>query len=305
VAGASPDTGRARSPRPGARAVTISGVPTLPRPPRSVLVAVLVTLLCSCAGPGSAPAAASGPPAAPPGAPAPATPAPVAPAPVTPAATARPGAFPLPPGATVVIDPGHNGRNGPGSGIDRPVPDGRGGTKPCNTTGASTADGYGEHAFTWAVSGLLADRLRGRGYRVVLTRDSDDGVGPCVDVRGTAGARAGAAAVISVHADGGSTTGHGFHVLYSSPPLNPAQRGPARALADAAVTAMRGAGFTPATYIGRGGLDARDDIAGLNLATVPSVLVECANLRNAADAALVRSPQGRQRLADALAAALG
>ena len=246
-------------------------------------------------------APAPGPPATPAAAP-PVTPAPV----TTPGApVARPGAFPLPPGATVVIDPGHNGRNGPGSGIDRPVPDGRGGTKPCNTTGAGTADGYPEHAFTWAVSGFLAEHLRARGYRVVLTRDSDDGVGPCVDVRGAAGARAGAAAVISVHADGGPASGHGFHVLYSSPPLNPAQRGPARTLADAAVTAMRGAGFTPATYIGRDGLDARADIAGLNLATVPSVLVECANLRNPADAALARSPQGQQRIADALAAALG
>jgi N-acetylmuramoyl-L-alanine amidase len=280
-------------------------VPTLPRPPRSVLVAVLVALLCSCAGPGSAPAAAPAPgpsattvaaPPAPPAAAPPVTP---------PAATARAGAFPLPPGATIVIDPGHNGRNAPGSGIDHPVPDGRGGTKPCNTTGASTADGYPEHAFTWSVSRLLADRLRARGYRVVLTRDSDDGVGPCVDVRGAAGARAGAAAVISVHADGGPTTGHGFHVLYSSPPLNPAQRGPARALADAAVESMRGAGFTPATYIGRDGLDARGDIAGLNLATVPSVLVECVNLRNPADAALARSPQGQQRLADALAGSVG
>ncbi|MDT7745517.1 MAG: N-acetylmuramoyl-L-alanine amidase [Actinomycetota bacterium] len=281
-------------------------MPTLPRPPRTVLVAVLVALLCSCAAPGSAPAAAPapGPPSTPASA-VPGNPAPVAPTPVAPAATARPGAFPLAPGATVVVDPGHNGRNGPGSGIDRPVPDGRGGTKPCNTTGASTADGYPEHAFTWAVSRLLADRLRARGYRVVLTRESDDGVGPCVDVRGAAGARAGAAAVISVHADGGPTTGHGFHVLYSSPPLNAAQRGPARSLADAAVASMHVAGFTPATYIGREGLDARDDIAGLNLATVPSVLVECANLRNPGDAALARSPQGQQRFADALAAAVG
>ncbi|NMO93636.1 N-acetylmuramoyl-L-alanine amidase [Actinomycetospora sp. TBRC 11914] len=265
------------------------------------MVAVLVALLGSCAGPGSAPAAPS-PPPSPVADPAPAAPGPAT---TTTTTTARPGAFPIPAGATVVIDPGHNGRNGPGSGIDRPVPDGRGGTKPCNTTGASTADGYPEHAFTWAVSQDLAARLRARGFRVVLTRDSDDGVGPCVDVRGEAGARAGAAAVISVHADGGPTGGHGFHVLYSSPPLNAAQRGPARALADAAVTSMRAAGFTPATYIGKGGLDPRGDIAGLNLATVPSVLVECANLRNTADAALARSPQGQQRLADALAASLG
>jgi N-acetylmuramoyl-L-alanine amidase len=276
-------------------------VPTAPSPSRVALVAVLVALLGSCAGPGSAPAA-----------PSPVVPAPAAPAapaasavPAPSASPAPPGTFPIPAGATVVVDPGHNGRNGPGSGIDRPVPDGRGGTKPCNTTGASTADGYPEHAFTWAVSQDLAQRLRARGYRVVLTRDSDDGVGPCVDVRGEAGARAHAAAVISVHADGGPTSGHGFHVLYSSPPLNTAQRGPARSLADAAVTAMRAGGFTPATYIGRGGLDARADIAGLNLATVPSVLVECANLRNAGDAALARSPQGQQRIAAALAAMVG
>ncbi|MCD2193785.1 N-acetylmuramoyl-L-alanine amidase [Actinomycetospora endophytica] len=282
--------------------VTISDVPSPPRPPRAALVATLVAVLCSCAGPGSAPASSTAPLTTPPAAPpSSSAPAPSAAAPPS----ARPGAFGLPPGATIVVDPGHNGRNGPGSGIDRPVPDGRGGTKPCNTTGASTADGYAEHAFTWAVSQKLADRLRARGYKVVLTRDSDDGVGPCVDVRGEAGAKAGAAAVVSVHADGGPTSGHGFHVLYSAPPLNAAQRGPARGLADALVTSMRGAGFTPATYIGRGGLDGRADIAGLNLATVPSALVECANLRNPADAALARSPQGQQRFADAIAAALG
>lgn len=296
--------GRARVHPPPAPAVTISGVPIAPSPSRVVLVAVLVALLGSCAGPGNAPAAAGSPPSTPAASAAPSPVAAPSP-PTTPPAPSRAGAFAVPAGATIVVDPGHNGRNGPGSGIDRPVPDGRGGTKPCNTTGASSADGYPEHAFTWAVSQDLALRLRARGYRVVLTRDSDDGVGPCVDVRGEAGARAHAAAVISVHADGGPTSGHGFHVLYSSPPRNPPQRGPARALADAAVTAMRSAGFTPASYIGRGGLDARDDIAGLNLATVPSVLVECANLRNPADAALARSPQGRQRLAEALAAAVG
>ncbi|MFC5064483.1 N-acetylmuramoyl-L-alanine amidase [Actinomycetospora atypica] len=257
---------------------------------RAALVAVLAVLLAACARTSSAPAA----PAAPP------------PPPVSPAPAPRPGTFAVPPGATIVIDPGHNGGNArAAAAIARPVPDGRGSTKPCNTTGAATADGYAEHAFTWAVSGRLAALLRERGYRVVLTRPDDTGVGPCVDARGEAGARERAAAVISVHADGASAAGHGFHVLYSSPPLDPAQRGPARALADAAVTAMRGAGFTPATYIGRDGLDARDDIAGLNLATVPSVLVECGNLRNPGDAALARSPEGQERFARALAAAIG
>ncbi|GLZ53000.1 N-acetylmuramoyl-L-alanine amidase [Actinomycetospora sp. NBRC 106378] len=255
---------------------------------RALLVTALVVVLAACAAPGSAPAAPA------------AVPVPTA------GPAAPPGTFVVPAGATIVIDPGHDGGNGrAAAAIARPVPDGRGGTKPCNTTGASTADGYPEHAFTWAVSQRLADLLRARGYRVVLTRPDDAGVGPCVDERGAAGARAGAAAVLSVHADGAPAAGHGFHVLYSAPPLNPAQRGPARALADAAVTAMRGAGFTPATYIGRDGLDPRADIAGLNLATVPTVLVECANLRNPADAALARSPEGQQRFAAALAASIG
>jgi len=260
---------------------------------RAALVAVLAVLLAACAGTGSAPAAPAAPPAPPP------SPTIAAPAP-------RPGSFAVPPGATIVIDPGHNGGNArSAAAIARPVPDGRGGTKPCNTTGAATADGYAEHAFTWAVSQRLAALLRERGYRVVLTRPDDAGVGPCVDARGEAGARERAAAVVSVHADGAATAGHGFHVLYPSPPVDPAQRGPAKALADAMVTAMRGAGFTPATYIGRDGLDPRDDIAGLNLATVPSVLVECANLRNPADAALARSPEGQDRFARALAGAIG
>ena len=57
----------------------------------------------------------------------------------------------------------------------------------------------------------------------MLTRDNDTGIGPCVDVRGRAGERAGADAVVSIHADGAAPGGHGFHVAYSDPPLNAAQ----------------------------------------------------------------------------------
>jgi len=237
-------------------------------------------------------------------------PPPVAPSPSSAAPSSGPPSPEAPPvpraprPVTVVVDPGHNGGNAALSRISRPVPDGRGGTKPCNTTGASTDSGYPEHAFTWAVSMRLAEMLRARGVRVVLTRDSDDGVGPCVDERGRAGEEAGADAVVSVHADGGPPSGSGFHVLYSSPPLNGAQGAPSRTLAASAVGALEAEGFGPADYIGRAGLDPREDIAGLNLATVPSVLVECANLRNVGDAALARSPAGQERYAAALADAV-
>ena len=39
------------------------------------------------------------------------------------------------------------------------------------------------------------------------------------------------------------------------------------------------------------------DLGGLNLSTVPKVLIECANMRNAQDAATVQSPAWRQNAA--------
>jgi N-acetylmuramoyl-L-alanine amidase len=202
----------------------------------------------------------------------------------------------------VVLDPGHNGGNaGAPAAINRQVPDGRGGTKACNTTGTSTDAGYPEHAFTFAVARLVAQRLTARGVQVVLTRDDDAGVGPCVDVRGRAGERAGADAVVSIHADGAGPGARGFHVAYSDPPLNDAQRGPARTLAADLRDGLGRAGFPPSTYIGRQGLSPRTDLAGLNLATRPTALVECANMRNAGEAAVVSSAAGRDRYAAAIA----
>jgi N-acetylmuramoyl-L-alanine amidase len=202
----------------------------------------------------------------------------------------------------VVLDPGHNGGNaGAPAAINRQVPDGRGGTKACNTTGTSTDAGYPEHAFTFAVARLVAQRLTARGVQVVLTRDDDTGVGPCVDVRGRAGERAGADAVVSIHADGAGPGDRGFHVAYSDPPLNDAQRGPARTLAADLRDGLANAGFPPSTYIGRQGLSPRTDLAGLNLATRPTALVECANMRNAGEAAVVSSAAGRDRYAAAIA----
>ena len=47
-------------------------------------------------------------------------------------------------------------------------------------------------------------------------------------------------------------------------------------------------------------VDARADLTGLNLAQYPAVLVECGNMKNPADAALLESPEGRQKYADAI-----
>jgi N-acetylmuramoyl-L-alanine amidase len=47
-----------------------------------------------------------------------------------------------------------------------------------------------------------------------------------------------------------------------------------------------------------------DDLAGLNLSRVPKVFIECANMRNATDAALVTSPRWQATAARAIAAGL-
>jgi N-acetylmuramoyl-L-alanine amidase len=203
---------------------------------------------------------------------------------------------------------GHNGGNGSAPAeINRQVPAG-GFTKPCNTTGTATDAGYPEHAFTLDVAVRTADLLRAEGVTVLLTRTNDAGVGPCVDVRAAIANDAGADLAVSIHADGAAVDARGFHVI--EPALAP-DRGNAAILApsqDAAHelrTAFSAAtGLSPATYPGglvEPGLTRRDDLAGLNLARVPAVFVECANMRDPADASALTDPKWRQRAAQGIA----
>ncbi|WIY04894.1 N-acetylmuramoyl-L-alanine amidase [Amycolatopsis mongoliensis] len=250
-------------------------------------------------------------PAAP--APAPVTTRTVTPTPTTvtpsPSPSLPPSSAAAPPvasGKVVVLDPGHNGGNGahPAE-INRQVPAGRGQTKPCNTTGTATNAGYPEHAFTWDVAQRIGKALADKGIRVVYTRQNDTGVGPCVDKRAAVGNDANADAVVSIHADGSTAAGaNGFHVAYSSPPLNAAQGAPSTRLAQVVRDTMRSDGFSTSNYIGGNGLSARTDLGGLNLSTRPAVLVECGNMRNAAEAARMTSAEGRQQYASAIAAAI-
>src|SRR5437879_5040230 len=84
-------------------------------------------------------------------------------------------------GMAVFLDPGHNAVND--ASINQQVPNGRGGTKACQTSGAATNDGYPEHAFTWDVVQRISGSLNQLGVRTQLSRDNDSSVGPCVDQR--------------------------------------------------------------------------------------------------------------------------
>lgn len=201
-------------------------------------------------------------------------------------------------GKIVFLDPGHNGAND--ASISRQVPTGRGGTKDCQASGTSTEDGYPEHTFAWDTTLRIRQALTALGVRTAMSRGNDNALGPCVDERAALANSVKPNAIVSVHADGGPPTGRGFHVLYSSPPLNEAQAGPAVQFARLMRDQLSGSGFVPSTYIGSSGLNPRSDIAGLNLAQYPSILVELGNMKNPADSALMKTPEGRQRYADAV-----
>lgn len=206
-------------------------------------------------------------------------------------------------GKTITIDPGHNGGNGANPDkINRKVPAG-GFRKECDTTGTATNDGkLSEHAFTWDVANRLKRLLESRGAKVVLTRKSDRGVGPCIDRRAAIGNNAESDAVVSVHADGGPASGHGFHVIHPGLVKGYTDKivAPSKRMALDMRTELNRAGLSRANYIGSKGLSRRTDLGGLNLSTVPKVFVELGNMRNATEARRLKRRRWRQDTARAL-----
>lgn len=198
----------------------------------------------------------------------------------------------------VFLDPGHNGAND--ASISRQVPNGRGGTKDCQASGTSTDDGYPEHSFAWEVTLRIRSMLNQLGVRTAMSRGNDNAMGPCVDERAAMANSVRPNAIVSIHADGGPASGRGFHVNYSAPPLNQAQSGPAIQLARIMRDQLQASGIPPSNYIGQDGLYGRADLAGLNLAQYPAVLVELGNMKNPADQALITSVEGRQKYAAAV-----
>ena len=209
-------------------------------------------------------------------------------------------------GQTIGIDPGHNGGNVTDPAfINRIIWNGRE-NETCDTTGTQTDGGYTEATFNWNVARYLRAGLRRAGARVVMTRHSNTGAGPCVTSRAHILNRAGATVALDIHADGGPAWGRGFTVL------EPVADGPNDGIITASErlgSAVRAAllkytSMPVSNYYGHDGLISRDDLAGLNLATEPKVLVECGNMRNPTDARLLTASWFQRRLARALQSAL-
>jgi N-acetylmuramoyl-L-alanine amidase len=234
----------------------------------------------------------------------------------TPAATARVSASAKPrnksepalplAGKRVGIDPGHNGENYTDPAfIDHQIFNGRE-SEDCDTTGTETDGGYTEARYNWDVANFLKADLLVEGAKVILTRHSDDGIGPCVTTRSQIINRFHANVAVDIHADGGPPAGRGFAILL------PVADGPN----DHVIGASKAFGLDlrarflavthmpQSTYDGIDGFEPRDDLAGLNLTTVPKVLIECGNMRDATDAALLVTTTFQRRAAEAMAEAI-
>ena len=209
-------------------------------------------------------------------------------------------------GSVVGIDPGHNGRNWTDPGfINQLIWNGRE-EETCDTTGTQTDGGYTEAQFNFNVASFLAGDLRAAGATVVLTRSSNDGVGPCVTTRSAIINRARADVAIDIHADGGPADGRGFAILEPvADGVNDRVIAASAAFGRILLERYRTlTGMPISTYDGVAGIAERDNLAGLNLTTVPKVLIECGNMRNATDSALLVRTSFQQLAAKALALAI-
>ena len=111
---------------------------------------------------------------------------------------------------------------------------------------------------------------------------------------------------VDIHADGGPVSGRGFAIL------EPVADGPNDAVIassaafglDVRSSFASITGMPLSTYDGTDGIVLRDDLAGLNLTTVPKILIECGNMQNATDAAMLTSTSFQSSVALALAIAV-
>ena len=178
------------------------------------------------------------------------------------------------PGYTIVVDPGHGGKDG-------------------GAIGART--GIPEAGLNLTVSQLVQAGLEAAGYQVILTRGDADALGP--DKQADMAARKaimnqpGVDLVVSIHmnkfSDPSVSGPMAFYMQGSQP---------GEALATQVIQALCTALDRPLRKANPG------DYFVIRESTPPSVLVECGFLSNAQDESLLQDPAHQQKLADGIVA---
>lgn len=193
-------------------------------------------------------------------------------------------------GVHVAIDPGHSGGNLENLRlISNRISDGRGGLAACDTVGRRALDGYREHEFTFELAQELAAVVEELGGTVSLTRADDEGVGPCLDIRGRFAEDVQADILISLHSTNTySPTKTGFAVEVSDPPLSPSQVQTQRTLAYQMAASLARLDELEAQEETILGVRETANNPVLNFARRPAVSIEVGNLRHEEEAEFLR-----------------
>jgi N-acetylmuramoyl-L-alanine amidase len=212
-------------------------------------------------------------------------------------------------GKIVGIDPGHNGGNFSDPGyISQQVWNGRE-WENCDTTGTETdaANPYTEALFNFRVASYLKADLIKAGAKVVMTRTTNTGVGPCVNTRAFKLNLGHSNVAVDIHADGAYCAGcRGFAILLpvADGPNDTVIRSSRNFGTDIKAAMLARTRMPVSNYDGKNGFAYRSDLAGLNLTKVPKMLIEVGNMKNPTDAAMLTSASFQQSLARALMAAI-
>jgi N-acetylmuramoyl-L-alanine amidase len=166
---------------------------------------------------------------------------------------------------TVVIDPGHGGRD----------------------PGATSYHGYYEKTVNLRIARKLASYLENRGVRVIMTRNNDTFIE--LNERAEIANRAGADLFVSIHCDSHQSRSQNGYTIY---------------VARSASWSSKKTGIAINQAMGQTGLSSvgirNQDFRVLVRTACPAVLVECGYLTNPSEATLLDDSDFQDRIARAI-----
>jgi len=195
----------------------------------------------------------------------------------------------------ICIDPGHQAR---ADSTPEPIGPGSKSVKPSVSGGATgVKTRVPEYEIALQVSMNLKSELEQRGYRVVMTRTTND-VNLSNSERAKIANDAKADLFIRIHGDGSpDSSTAGLSTLY--PGKNQWTK-PIRARSKKAASFIQSAAVQATGAVDRG-IKQRDDLSGFNWCKVPVVLVECGFLSNPVEDRLLASPHYQDKLVAGIA----
>lgn len=196
----------------------------------------------------------------------------------------------------ICLDPGHQAQ---ANLEEEPIGPGATQTKPkvsAGTQGVNT--GTPEYALVLIIAQQLRAELESRGYRVIMTRTSND-VNISNIERAQIANNAGADAFLRLHCDNSASPDYNGISILCKTQWNPYDTSLYPECYHLASTLLQT--MTAATGAKNNGVDQRDDMCGLNWGKVPTVLIEMGFLSNAEDEAKLLDASYQAKLVSGMA----